>query len=108
MTCDQVRKPVRLQAEAAPNIRNHGTELCKILVAPKQIFVIARTVQDGKAKDDVISVWLIAQENSPDGYRIVMRNDGSSFGLASPGFPSDKHLILCGWYGGLSSAFVSM
>jgi len=53
-------------------------------------------------------VWVVGQENSSNGYKIIMRDDGEQFGLASVGFPNDKHLILDGWYGSLLSAFLAM
>lgn len=58
-------------------------------------------------KDQKLNVWLVGQED-PRGYKIVMRDDGLQFGLASCGFPTDKEPILVGWYGGLISAFLSM
>ena len=36
-----------------------------------------------------------------DGYKIIMRDDGLQFGLASSGFPNDKDPISAGWYGSL-------
>src|SRR5215472_4398786 len=42
------------------------------------------------------------------GYKIVLRNDGSQFGLASNGFPHDKFPILLGWYGDLLTTFLGM
>jgi len=67
-----------------------------------------RHVIEGNIEDEVISAWLVGQEDSNGGYKIVMRDDGLQFGLASNGFPSDKHPILCGWYGNLHSAFAAM
>jgi len=52
--------------------------------------------------------WLVGQEDAADGYKIVMREDGKQFGLASAGFAHDKHRILVGWYGTLLSAFLAM
>lgn len=108
MTHDEAIEMVRLQAEVALRVKNQAAELSAILVAPEQIYVMARTVRDGEVEEDVIRVWLVARENSGGGYSIVMRSDGAAFGLASPGFPSDKHLVLCGWYRDLVSAFASM
>jgi hypothetical protein len=42
------------------------------------------------------------------GYRIVLNDEGTSFGLASEGFADDKHLVLCGWYGDFMDAFHAM
>jgi hypothetical protein len=50
----------------------------------------------------------VGQENADDGYRIVMRDGGLQFGLATKGFSTDKYLFLTGWYGGLKSAFLAM
>jgi hypothetical protein len=59
-------------------------------------------------KDRIQDVWLVGKENANDGYRIVVREEDSQFGLASPGFGNDKHLILTGWYGSLKAAFLAM
>jgi hypothetical protein len=55
-----------------------------------------------------LNAWLVGQEGTADDYKIVMREDGKQFGLASVGFPHDKHLILVGWYSSLLSAFLAM
>ena len=108
MTKKEVEALVRQQAEAASGVRNHSVELRQLLIAPTQISMIARTVRNGEFLDELISVWLVAQESSSAGYRIVMSADGASFGLASQGFPADEHLILCGWYGDLANTFACM
>jgi hypothetical protein len=59
-------------------------------------------------KDETLNAWLVGQENLTDRYKIVMRDDGLEYGLASSGFPNDKYLVLVGWYGDLLSAFLSM
>jgi hypothetical protein len=73
-----------------------------------ETLVISRTVKNGHLKDTELSVWVVGQENSSDGYKIIMRDDGKQFGLASVGFPHDKHLILVGWYDSLLSSFLAM
>ena len=59
-------------------------------------------------KDENLTVWLVGQENPPDGYKIVLLEDGSQFGLASNGFLNDKAPILVGWYGDLLTTFLGM
>jgi hypothetical protein len=109
VTVEEVQQHVRLQAENDLGCTNdHRLTLKEVLVAPQKISITIRTVQKGRAKDQNEEVWLVGQEDSGDGYKIVMREDGSQFGLASKGFPSDKYLVLAGWYGGLKSAFLSM
>jgi hypothetical protein len=88
----------------------HGVDLRKTLVAPRAINLIARTVRGGTVEDEVIDAWLVLVEgpDSGEGYRIVADSTGSKFGLASKGFPEDRHLVLCGWYGDFMSAFEGM
>lgn len=109
MTVEEVEELMRLQVASGFGTTNdHGINLRQALVPPQRISVIARTVQDGRVKDQKLNVWLVGQEHSSDGYKIILRDDGLQFGLASSGFPTDKHLIVVGWYGGLMSAFLSM
>lgn len=109
MTNEEVRELVRRETFGNLTTANdHRIKLEQALVLPRIISIIDRRVKDGRLNDEVLSVWLVAQENSTDGYRIVMRQDGLQFGLASPGLKTDKHMILCGWYGGLLSAFLGM
>ena len=109
MTTDQVRELILIQSrDNLKTINDHGISLEQALVPPQKISVIARLVKGGQVEDEVLDVWLVGQERSSDGYRIIMRDDGLQFGLASCGLPADKHLVLVGWYGNLESAFVSM
>lgn len=109
MTITEVRALVLSQSAGSLAATNdHGLNLEQALVAPRRISVIARQVRDGHATDEKLNVWLVGQENRTDGYRIVMRDDGAQFGLASNGFADDKYLVLAGWYGGLLSAFLNM
>ncbi|MGH9600145.1 MAG: hypothetical protein ACRD27_09785 [Terracidiphilus sp.] len=109
MTDEEVREIVRLQAcDGLTTVNDHRTALKQALVPPQAIFVLDRTAKDGLVTDREQKVWLVGQENSSDGYKIIMRDDGLQFGLASPGFPADKYPILCGWYGSLTSAFLGM
>jgi hypothetical protein len=109
MTAAEVRNLLRAQASEKAKVSNdHGITLSDALIPPQTTSIIERTIQKGRLRDKLLTVWLVGQERSADGYRIVMREDGSVFGLASPGFPTDRHLVLVGWYGDLISAFVSM
>lgn len=109
LTLAQVRELIRIQSAESLNRPNgHQITLEQMLVPPQRILVFARQVQGGKTKDQELSVWLVGKERSDDGYGIILSDDGLQFGLASPGFPTDKHLILVGWYGDLLSAFLNM
>jgi hypothetical protein len=109
MTVDEVKERVQLQAGIDLELTNdHWITLKQALVPPQKITVIERTVRNGKLKDREMHAWLVGQEDSSDGYKVIMREDGLQFGLASKGFPADKFLILIGWYGNLVSAFLAM
>lgn len=88
-------------------VNHHSITLQDALVPPRTISVIARQVENGFIKDEDLNVWLVGQER-PDGYKIVLSDDGSLFGLASSGFPRDKFPILVGWYGDLITTFLAM
>ena len=107
MTVDEVQERIHLQAGNDLEITNsHGITLRQALVQPQRIIVIVRSVRNGKVKDQIEDVWLVGREDSTDGYRIVMREDGLQFGLASKGLPADRFPVLTGWYGSLKSAFI--
>jgi hypothetical protein len=109
MTIEEVRELVRTQsADHLEATNDHRIRLKEALVAPQEVSVILRMVKGGRVQDRILNVWMIGQENTGDGYRIVMRGDGLQFGLASTGFPDDKFFVLDGWYGDLLSAFMSM
>jgi hypothetical protein len=109
MTVDEVKKRVQLQASLDLELTNgHRITLKQALVLPQQIKVIERSVRNGKFKEQRIDVWLIGQEDSSDGHKIIMRDDGLQFGLASKGFPSVPFLTLTAWYGNLISTFLAM
>ena len=109
MTTDQVRELIRVQsADNLTTTNDHRISLQQALVTPQRISVIARLVGEGRMQDQTLNVWLVGREDSSDGYKIIMRDDGLQFGLASSGFPTEKYLILVGWYGSLLSAFLSM
>jgi hypothetical protein len=106
---DEVQSLVHSQSAGNLNVVNgHRLTLELALVPPEEITVIWRNVVDGRVKEQELHVWVIGQENSGNGYRIVLREDGNSFGLAARGFPNDKYLSLVGWYGPLLSAFLAM
>jgi len=109
MTAEQVRALVVVQSTAnLTTVNDHRITLEDALVAPRMISVIARHVQDGSMKDENLNVWLVGQEDRADGYKIVLREDGSQFGLAAQGFPHDEFPCLVGWYGNLLTTFLSM
>jgi hypothetical protein len=109
MTIDDVQSLVRVQSADNLTVTNdHCITLKQALMPPRRISVIWRNVENGQLKDEILSAWLVGQGNLADGYKIIMRDDGEQFGLASRGFPNDKHLLLCGWYGSLLSAFLAM
>jgi hypothetical protein len=108
MTTEELRGFVRAQADGSLSARNHGVNLEQALVPPQRISIIERSVRQGRVTDKTLSVWLVGKEPSEEGYMIVMREEDRMFGLASQGFPTDKHPILTGWYGTLVSAFVCM
>ena len=51
---------------------------------------------------------MVDKRETATGYRIVLREDKTTFGRAAQGFPRDEHLVLCGWYGHFLSTFQSM
>jgi hypothetical protein len=89
---------------------DHHVDLRRALVPPRRITVIERSVRNGKLRDRPLDVWLVLVERPEtlEGYRIVMKEDESVFGLATGGFPKDEHLVLCGWYGDFMTTFRGM
>jgi hypothetical protein len=109
MTVEEVRALVSIQSAGNLNaVNDHRIALKDALIAPRTICVIARQVKNGRMKDENLTVWLVGQEDRPDGYKIVLREDGMQVGLASNGFPHDKALIMDGWYGDLLTTFLGM
>jgi hypothetical protein len=95
MTIEEVRELVRAQsADSLMATNDHRITLKQALAEPQRISVIARLVKAGRVQDERLNVWLVGQEDLADGYKIVMRDDGSKFGLASSGSSSDKYLVL--------------
>jgi hypothetical protein len=109
MTSGEVQSLVREEAESLSLTNAHRILLEQAIIGPERISLISRTVSDDSLKDVVLNAWLVGREDSADGYKIVMRDDGKQFGLAAVGFAADKHLVLVGWYGSsLLSAFLAM
>jgi hypothetical protein len=97
MTAGQVRELIRVQSAGnLATTNDHRISLEQALVPPQSIPVIARLVKGGRIMEQELHVWLVGQERSSNLYRIIMRDDGLQFGLASSGFPTDKHLVLVG------------
>jgi hypothetical protein len=112
MTSLEVQHLVENQIGDAWETTNyHNVDLRQALVTPQKITVIERGVEKGKLSDRLVQVWLVLVEKREDnieGYRIVMKENEPMFGLASEGFPNDKHIVLCGWYGDFMSTFLGM
>ena len=88
----------------------HGVNLRRSLVTPERISIIERSIRNGKVQDRLVDAWLVLVEkpDAESGYRIVLNDAGTMFGLASEGFPNDEHFVLCGWYGDFMSTFQRM
>jgi hypothetical protein len=111
MNAEEVEKLVRSQIGEAWDVTNaHGVDLRETLVAPSPITVVERSIRNGRPHDCLVDAWLVLIEDPKAGteYRIVATPDGTMFGLASEGFPSDSHLVLCGWYGDFLTTFRGM
>jgi hypothetical protein len=109
MTIAEIRDLIRIQIEdPVPAVKDHSVAVRNMLVDPARIQVIARDVTKDGVRDELLDAWLVGQEESGDGYRIVFCEQQRVFGIALRGFQSDQHLVLVGWYGDLFSAFVSM
>ena len=109
MTAAEVLSLIHANDDTDMSITNsHGLTLSKSLIAPQKIVILNRIISKGKLQDEKLDVWLIGGEPEKGGYKLILRADGRSFGLASTGFPGDRYLILTGWYGTLTAAFLSM
>jgi hypothetical protein len=99
MTAEEARAVLRKQ------IRTNAVVGLESLVAPPhRISIIVR--ERGNI-EETITAWIVGEER-PHGYKIIMREDGSEFGLATDGFPEDAHPVLVGWYGDLKSAVLAL
>jgi hypothetical protein len=68
-----VRELIRVQsADNRRTTNDHRISLKQSLVTPQRISVIARQVADGRLQDQTLNVWLVGQEDSSDGYKIIM------------------------------------
>ncbi len=106
MTANEVQSLVRSQiAEDLTTTAEQRIALERMMLSPQVASVI--TVRTPPLEDEELDVWLIG-EDAPEGYKIIMQNDGKQFGLAATGFPNDKRLVVVGWYGSLKSAFLGM
>lgn len=109
MTFEEVQSLVHAQSAGNLSTANaHRITLEQAIISPQRTSLIFRSVMNGRMKDVTLDAWLVGQEGIADGYKIVMREDGKQFGLASAGFVLDKHPVLVGWYGDLLSAFLAM
>lgn len=111
MTGEDVAETVRQQIGGNWGLSNcNGVDLARSVVSPTAIKIINRHVSDGTISDEVIGVWLVLEEcaEKRDGYKIVFDEKTGHFGLASPGFSSDAHPVLCGWYGDFLTTFEAM
>jgi hypothetical protein len=108
MIATEVEEIVRAQLTGVRGAQDCGTTLEAALVSPRRISVILRRVEKGQVSDEEIQVWLVGQESVDDGYKIVMCDDPSQFGLASGCFSDDRYPILIGWYGSLLTTFLAM
>jgi hypothetical protein len=111
MNAQDVRKLVEEQiGDNWATTNDHGLDLRQSLVSPERITVIERLVRKGEVRDRLLEVWLVLSEmpGGGDGYRIVFREEEPTFGLATPGFANDEHLVLCGWYSDFMTAFRGM
>lgn len=109
MTAEEVQEFIRAQtAGKLTTANNHRIALNNALVALRMIAVVERQIKDGRVKDETLNVWLVGKESQPEGYMIVMREDGTQFGLATEGFAGDRFPILSGWYGDLLTTFLGI
>jgi hypothetical protein len=97
MTIERVRAIVREQT-----VDIEAVSVEAFAAATVRASVIGR---DAAHHDEILPVWLIGESG---GYKIVLRDDGSMFGLATMGFPTDAHPVLIGSYGDLNSTLQSM
>ena len=88
----------------------HGVDLRSCLVEPRRIQIIWHSIRKGQVTQQTQDVWLILEERpaTKDGYIIVFEESRKMFGLASPGFPSDPHRCLDGYYRDFWTAFEGM
>src|SRR5271166_5656850 len=111
MTSDDVRKRVEAEIGGGSSESSlHGIDLRQCLVRPTLTKVIHQRVKDGRIHEEVSEVWLVLEETrgKRDGYKVVFDENSGKFGLATPGFASDPHLCLFGWYGDFMTTIKAM
>jgi hypothetical protein len=112
MTASELSRLIQGQWDARPlpEPLPHGVDLKRALVPPRKVIVIDRTVVRGQVQDEEVDAWLVLHEKpeDPRSYRIIYSEKRSCFGLATPGFPTDGHLVVCGWYGDFPNTLESM
>lgn len=101
MTAKEVKDYVAAQIDGRWTESNaHGVDLRKCLVPPRKVKMINRLVKNGQIVDSIVDVWVVLEEiPRGDGYWIFFDEDDGGFGLASKGFPTDNHPVICGYYG---------
>jgi hypothetical protein len=94
--------------ESLPNY--HGVDLSRCLVPPRRMQVINRSVRNGVCEDSTETAWLVLEEEPgrKNGYKIVFSEQIGMFGLATRGFESDAHPVLCGYYGDFPTTLEAM
>ena len=100
MTAKEVQQIVDETTRGHLDAVAHGMSLREALVSPHKIDVIDRRVLNGKIVDTITATWVVARERVTDGYTIVLDDKTGLFGLATSGFPNDKHPVVSGWYRG--------
>lgn len=110
MDSSDVRKLVEAEIAGRWDETNpHNVDLRTAIVRPSQTQMILRLVQKGKIKDSTVDVWVVLRELADgDGYIIFYDEAREQFGLASSGFPSDPHPVICGYYGDFWTTFQGM
>ena len=111
MNANDVSKLVIQEIDGRISLPNsHGVDLKPCLVTPILIPVINRSVRQGKREDFIERVWLVLEEKpfEKDGYKIVFNEQRQMFGLASCGFDTDLHPVLCGYYGDFRTTLAGM
>jgi len=85
---------------------SHRVNLRSAIVMPSQTKMTLQLVRNGKIKDTTVEVWIVLRElPEGDGYVIFYDDARDQFGLASAGFPDDRHPIIDGYYGDFWTTF---
>ena len=96
-------------AERWDETNSHGVDLRSALVTPSRTTMILRLVRNGKIQDSAVDVWIVLRESADGGgYTIFYDDARDEFGLASEGFPGDRHSVVCGYYGEFWNTFKGM